>query len=59
VILPFVLPHIAGITDMHHHAQPLVEMESQELLAQPDLKTILLISTSRVTGIRLEPPSLD
>jgi hypothetical protein len=33
VILLFVLPHIAGMTGVHHWAQPLVEMGSRELFA--------------------------
>jgi hypothetical protein len=30
VILLFVLPCVAGVTDMHHHPQSLVEMRSLE-----------------------------
>jgi hypothetical protein len=33
VTLLFVLPRVAGIIGVNHHAQLLVEMESQELFA--------------------------
>jgi hypothetical protein len=55
MILLFVLPYIAGMTDAHHHGQPLVQMGSHELFAQPaqpGLRTILhLISASQIARI--------
>jgi hypothetical protein len=50
VILLFVLLHIAGMTGMCHHTQPLVEMGSCELFAWPQ-NMILLISASQVASI--------
>jgi hypothetical protein len=37
-ILPFELPHVAGMTEVHHDTQPLVEMESWELFAWAGLE---------------------
>jgi hypothetical protein len=38
VIFLFVLPYIAGMTGMHYHAQPFVEMMSHEYFAQASLE---------------------
>jgi hypothetical protein len=37
VILLFVLPHIAGMTGMHHCTEPLFEVGSHELFARVGL----------------------
>jgi hypothetical protein len=36
--LPFVLPHIGGMTDAQHHTQPMVEIRSQKPLAKAGLE---------------------
>jgi hypothetical protein len=36
--LLFVLPRIARMTGMHHHAQSLAEMKSREFFAGPGLE---------------------
>jgi hypothetical protein len=49
---PIVLPYTAGMTSMHHCAQPLVEMGSCELFTKAVLKLqSSLVSTSQVATI--------
>jgi hypothetical protein len=54
MILLFVLPVIAGMTDVSYHARPLAKRQSCELCAQwlglPQM-VILLISASQIARI--------
>jgi hypothetical protein len=58
MIVLFVLPHIAEMTDVYHCAQPLVEMGSPELFAEVGCEPRSSQSLPSEWDYRLEPPYL-
>jgi hypothetical protein len=59
LIFLFVLPHVAGITDTHHHDQSLIEMRSHEFF--PGLASNhghVDLHFPSTWDYRLEPPCL-